>query len=114
MVPPQSQLAVSLATTLVLTVLLATGAAFTRVIRDRDRVAALAREKAAAASASQRQLAINEFERGRNLCETGDLTQGLLWLASGLENSLPKWPIWTGRSALISGAGCLTFIGCGL
>lgn len=84
------QLAVSLATTLVLTVLLATGAAFTRVIRDRDRVAALVREKAAAASASQRQLAINEFERGRNLCETGDLTQGLLWLASGLEKLTPE------------------------
>jgi eukaryotic-like serine/threonine-protein kinase len=84
------QLAASLATTLVLTVLLATGAAFTRVIRDRDRVAALAREKAAAASASQRQLAINEFERGRNFCERGDLTQGLLWLARGLEKLTPE------------------------
>jgi eukaryotic-like serine/threonine-protein kinase len=84
------QLAVSLATTLVLTVLLATGATFTRVIRDRDRVAAFAREKAAASSASQRQLAINEFERGRNFCERGDLTQGLLWLASGLEKLTPE------------------------
>jgi WD40 repeat protein len=38
----------------------------------------------------QRNLAINEFERGRNLCESGELNQGLLWLANSLEKISPE------------------------
>lgn len=51
-----------------------------------DRVATAVAERTDA----QRALAINEFERGRKLCEEGDLNQGLLWLAKSLDNLTPE------------------------
>lgn len=39
---------------------------------------------------AQRALAINEFERGRNLCEQGQLNHGLLWLARSINNLTPE------------------------
>ncbi|MCA9091962.1 MAG: protein kinase [Planctomycetaceae bacterium] len=39
---------------------------------------------------AQRALVINEFERGRKLCETGDIDHGLLWLASSLQKLTPE------------------------
>jgi predicted Zn finger-like uncharacterized protein len=92
-------LSTSLATTLVF-VLLVIGGAFTRVIRivqDRDQELASAndelksvRRELAASRSDQHQLAVDEFERGRNLCEHGELALGLLRLARQLTAVTPE------------------------
>lgn len=81
-------LSASLATTLGLLFALMAGALGSLIVQ-RDAALVQADKEKHVAVSSQRQLAINEFERGRSLCEQGDLRRGLLWLAHGLEGLSP-------------------------
>lgn len=71
-------------------ILAAIGGAFSTVLVRWQEAENRATRETTRAEASHRQLAINEFERGRNYCEQGDVRRGLLWLARGLERLSPN------------------------